>query len=73
MANELVTKNLLSSHFGGADLALHRDVARLVELGGAPFISAMLIELGYRRMVRTEIQHLVSEYCLLVRPPEGSA
>jgi hypothetical protein len=73
MANELVTKNPLSSHFGGADLALHRDVERLVELGGALPIAALLIRLGELRLVRTEIQHLVSEYCLLVRPPEGSA
>jgi hypothetical protein len=73
MANELVTKNLLSSHFGGADLALHRDVARLVELGGAPFISAMLIEFGCRCLVRSEIESLVAECILLTSASAGSA
>jgi hypothetical protein len=73
MANELVTKNPLSSHFGIPDLALHRDVERLVELGGPRLVTALLVTLGARRMVRTEIDNLVSEYCLLAGPSEGEA
>lgn len=73
MTNELVSKTAPSGHFGVANLALHRAVERLVALGGPRLVSTWLIELGCRRMVRTEIDSLVGEFCLLAGPPEGEA
>jgi hypothetical protein len=55
------------------DFLLRQDLARLYALCGPDCVAELLIELGCRRMVRTEIEILLARYILTASPPEGSA
>jgi hypothetical protein len=44
------------------DRLVRRDVARLIELGGARAIAELLVELGQRGLVRTELETLLRRY-----------
>lgn len=52
---------------------LRLDLAELYALCGIECVAELLIELGYARMVRTEIDQLVRRYILAFGEPEGSA
>jgi hypothetical protein len=53
------------------DFHLHLDVARLLAYGGPQALADLLIELGCRRMVRTEIDCLLAEFVLVTGPSGG--
>jgi hypothetical protein len=55
------------------DFRLRLELARLYELCGPDCVAELLIELGCRLTVRTEVERLLARYILAAGPPEGSA
>lgn len=64
---------MMSGDLDSDDRRLRLEVERVCRRGGSYAVTQLLIELGYARMVSSEIDRLVHHYVLTLDPPEGSA